>query len=210
MQTSRIVELIERASQHERRTRTLGSLIQQFSQLRGIRPSPEQIASTVAFVEDYVRHAPALLELLAAAARRTGAAQEVAPVLDAAEQYFFAPLDLIPDQLGLVGLMDDAYLAHSLIHAASDRYRQRTGVPLLSLPAGLAQANQVIRALIGEPIASQLDLAVVGVLGMPAIQQALAQLPLMASPLPMGPDPIWGNMSISDRVNHQMGMLGIF
>lgn len=210
MQTARIAAQIEAAVQHERRTRTLGTLIQQFAQLHGAQPNPSEVAGTVAFVEEYVRHAPVLLELLASAAQRTGTSQEIAPVLDAAEQYFLAPLEVIPDHLGLMGLMDDAYLTHCLVQLASERYRQRTGVPLLPLPSDFTRANQMIRMLIGEPQASQLDLGVAGTLAMPAIQQALARFPVMGSPFQMAPDPIWGNMSINDRVNHQMGMLGIF
>jgi uncharacterized membrane protein YkvA (DUF1232 family) len=210
MQTAKIDRQIEEAVRHERSTGTLAGLIRQYAQLHGVQPSAADVAGTVAFVEEYVRHAPAVLQALAAAAQQAGVHAEIAPVLTAAEEYFHAPLDVIPDHMGLLGLMDDAYLAHCLVQGASQRYGQRTGTPLVPLPSDMSQANHVIRGLIGEPLASQLDMGVAATLGMPAIQQALAQFPVLSDPLPMGPDPIWGNMSISERVDHPMGMLGIF
>ena len=210
METDAIDRQIRQAVEHEKRTGTLLNLLRQYAQSHGARPSAADLAGTVTFVGEYVKHALAILQELEAAAQRAGASQEIAPLVSAAEQYFLAPVDLIPDQLGLVGLIDDAYLAHSLVQAASDQHRQRTGVALLPTPMDLTAANQVIRSLIGEPIASQLDAAVAGAVVMPAFQQALAQFPVMGSPLPMVRDPIWGDMSINDRTNHMMGMLGIF
>jgi uncharacterized membrane protein YkvA (DUF1232 family) len=210
MNTTQINRQISEAAQHEQRTGTLADLLHRLIQANGGLATAEQVQQMVRFVEEYVKHAPALLLALAEAAQRAGVGGEMAPILDGAEQYFLAPLDLIPDHLGLVGLMDDAYLAHRLVEGASESYGQRTGKPLLLLPTDSPTANQLIRSLIGEPLASQLDMAVAASLALPTIQQALGRFPVMVNPLQMDRDPIWGNMSIKDRVDHQMGMLGIF
>jgi uncharacterized membrane protein YkvA (DUF1232 family) len=210
MDTTQMNRQVNEAVLHEKRTGALATLLRQFVQSRGGQLTTEQIKETVRFVEEYIRHAPALLQTLATVAQNAGVSHEMTPILAVAEQYFLAPLEFIPDHLGLLGLMDDAYLAHCLVQGASDNYRQRTGTPLLPLPTDASTANQLIRALIGEPLASQLDMAVAASLATPAVQRALSQFPAFGSVLQMTPDPIWGNMSIQERVNHQMGMLGIF
>jgi len=158
-------------------------------------------------VREYVEHAPALLEALETAARQAGVTQEVAPVLEAAENYFHQPMDFIPDQLGLTGLTDDAYVAHVLVQKVAEQYHQRTGRRLLPLPMDLAQANAMMRRLIGEPIASQLDNAVNQTFGAPMLQQVLQRLMQWNATLPVGRDPIWGNASINDVVNTKMALV---
>ncbi len=185
MQTRAIHQQVTKATKHEKRTGTLANLIRQYAELQGAHPSAADIAGVVSFVQEYVKCAPSLLESLDKAAQKADVSNEVSPILTAAVQYFLAPIDLIPDRMGLFGLMDDAYLAHSLVQAVSENYRQRTGTPLLPHSMDLTKANQMIRALIGEPIASQLDAAVAATLGMPSIQQALGQFPVLGSPLPM-------------------------
>jgi hypothetical protein len=68
--------------------------------------------------------------------------------------YFVTPDDIIPDELGLLGLIDDAYLTHCLIQSVSDQYQAQTGFVLM--PSDMTKASQIIRSLIGEPQASLL------------------------------------------------------
>lgn len=206
MQTKKIRRLIREAVASEQATSNLADALDGLALLRGIRLAGAQRAEILKFIQEYVEHAPALLEAIDAAAREAGIAGEVAPIIDAAEQYFLAPFDLIPDHFGLLGLVDDAYVAHSLMQRLSDSYKANTGRTIL--PSDLTRANQFIRALIGEPQASMLDTAVAGVLGAPQIQQSLGSL--LGSGFSMaGPDPVWGYATIDEVVDARLGAMGV-
>ena len=125
----------------------------------GQYPNPLALNQQVMFLRTYVGRIADLLDGLRAAARRAGVSARVEPLLESAEHYFCAPLDVISDHVGLVGLVDDAYVCSRLLQIASDRHRATAGVPLL--PVDLTAENDFARQLIGEPYASQLD-AIVG------------------------------------------------
>jgi uncharacterized membrane protein YkvA (DUF1232 family) len=206
MNTGAMRSKIRDAVSHEKSTGTVAKLLRQFAMALGNRPKPAEVKQAVKFIQEYVEHVPAILEAISGAAQQAGLAREVAPILEVAEQYFLNPYDVIPDHLGLLGLMDDAYFALSLIQSISDNYMQRTGQALI--PANLTSANRAIRILIGEPQASQLDLGIGATLQAGAIQQWLgrAQLPLVAPPVR---DPIWGGATIDEVVDARLGAMGV-
>ena len=208
MNTEEIRKLIRQAEAIEKKTANLSNAIHQVAAMRGVQLRQDQHATMLKFIQEYIEHAPALLDQIALAANRAHCADEVLPILEAAEQYFLAPLDLIPDHFGLLGLVDDAYLAHSLIQALSDSYRDRTGRSLL--PTDLTVANQLIRGLIGEPQATMLDAGVANVLNGPAVQQALIDVSRFGPGFNnTGPDPVWGGVSLDEYVNTQLGAMGV-
>jgi uncharacterized membrane protein YkvA (DUF1232 family) len=203
--------MIEEAVVVENNTGNLAGAIRQTAVLRGIQLSPSQVTDLVKFVREYVEHAPALLDQISATTKKAGIFNQVKPILEAAEEYFFAPIDVIPDYLGLLGLIDDAYLTHSLVQAISNIYQTNSGGTLL--PLDLTQVNQFIRNLIGEPQASMLDAGVATVLNGAAFQQSLNPF-LQLSPGTMfdmagDPDPIWGNASIDEIVDTRLGAMGV-
>ena len=209
MDIKQIRQMITSAFSHENNTGFAANAVRNFAQLMGRRVSDADVQGTVDFIKEYIQHVPALLEEVEKAARKAGIRNQVLPILQAAEQYFLQPLDAIPDNLGLLGLMDDAYLAHCLFQSVSDRHRQNTGQALLG--TDMTAANRVIRVLIGEPIATTLDMSVMSVLQGPTIQQAIQQLMNFAAQSPINvPDPIYGNASIDDIVKVRLGAIGIF
>ena len=82
----------------------------------------------------------------------------IEPVLSLAESYFLKPQELNADHPGLVGLMDEAYLAHRLIEEINDRFMVKTATPLI--PVDMTMSNIIVHSLIGEPFANELDEAV--------------------------------------------------
>lgn len=212
MQTNKIREMIKEAAVIENNTGNLAGAIAQLAALRGVQLNSDQIKDAVKFIREYVEHAPALLDQIYTAAKKAGILNQINPMLKAAEEYFFAPEDVIPDRLGLLGLVDDAYLTHSLVQAISNMYQATSGGTLL--PLDLTAVNQIIRNLIGEPQASMLDAGVATVLNGAAFQQSINPF-LQLSPGPMfdmsgGPDPIWGNASIDEIVETRLGAMGVF
>jgi uncharacterized membrane protein YkvA (DUF1232 family) len=206
MRTQIIRSKISDTVANEKRTGKLAALIREFARAQGKNLKTAEINDAVAFIQEYVEHVPALLEATALAAQQAGIDGQVMPVLEVVEEYFLNPHDLIPDHLGLGGLMDDAYFALSLIQSISDSYQQMTGSPLI--PIDLRPANSSIRVIIGEPLASQLDMGIAAALQVTTIQQGLEQLMAFGGTMPVE-DPIWGRASIDDIVNTRLGAMGV-
>lgn len=208
MNTQIIYNMIKDAIRIEKDTGNLATVLRQIANLNGAHPTPEEVAGGIKFIQQYIEHVPVLMDEIASAAQNGGVIDQVMPILDVAEQYFITPNDLIPDHLGLLGLMDDAYLAHSLIQGLSDRYRNQAGGMLL--PADMTSVNYNIRNIIGEPLASILDASASGALNTPTFQQTLAGLINFGPGLDLaGPDPIWGNASIEEIANVRLGAMGV-
>lgn len=168
-----------------------------------------EVQEVIDFVGEYIEHAPALMKLIEDAAAKSGGRQLVQPILNATEDYFLAADDTIPDRLGLVGLLDDAYLAHSLIQAISDKYKSQSGVSLL--PFETHEDNAFVRRLIGEPFVSMLDEYASATLGDPSIQQNIQEMltALGRLNLSSGPDPIWGNARAPEVPDARLGAIGV-
>ena len=208
MNTNKIRRMIKEAIATEKSSGILSDAVDTFVRMNGRSLTAKQRKQVVKMVEDYVVHVPAVIEAITTAAKKYGIYNQIQPMLKAAEDYFFAPIDIIPDHLGLLGLLDDAYLAHSLVQSLSDSYKNQTGKTLI--PVDISGVNASMRNLIGEPHASMLDAAVTNVLGGPSIQQSLLSLLNAGGGFNMaGPDPIWGNASMDEIVNTRLGAMGM-
>ena len=89
------------------------------------------------------------------AAGTIGLEAEMAQILAAVKTYWEQDDDIIPDSLGMIGLLDDAYCSLCSLQAVSDHFQLQTGKYLF--PDDLSAANSLIREIIGEPYASDLD-----------------------------------------------------
>lgn len=134
-------------------------------------PAPE-LDAKFGFACAYLLMTPIVLDSVCNEARNQGLMQQFQPIFDAALGYWEVGADMIPDHLGLVGLCDDAYVSLCLMQHLASQIVPGKGTPLLSLD--LSVANRNMHALIGEPAASQLDLAVNQTCGTLSFQSALA------------------------------------
>jgi uncharacterized membrane protein YkvA (DUF1232 family) len=158
---------VNSALQDEQKSHRLRDCLKQFV--------PESdLEQKMGFAVAYVLMAPVILDAVYNEARKHGLLQQFQPVFDAVLGYWAFEEDLIPDRLGVVGLCDDAYVSLCLMQYLASQTLPAKGVPLLSID--LTVANRNMRALIGEPAASQLDLAVSQTLGALSFQNALAAL----------------------------------
>ncbi|MDJ0749425.1 MAG: YkvA family protein [Woeseiaceae bacterium] len=191
MQIEKIWAQIEDGKLIEQRTGSLRRAVVDLAKLYNVSTAQPEVERTVGFVIEYIEHAPALMTQIDEEAARNGVQADVQPILNATEDYFLAPDDIIPDRYGLVGLLDDAYLTHSLMEAVSDRCKLQSGKSLL--PAEAHAINTFIKRLIGVPFITTLDEYVVASmeqLGVePEINQllaALAKIDLLSLQ-----DPLW-------------------
>ena len=109
----------------------------------------------VDFVARYVRAVPMLLREALAASHGTFAEDKMTRMVAAAAAYWDAEDDVIHDDQGLLGILDDAYCTVSLLLALSTRFHEETGQHLIG--DDLERPTEVVRNLLGVPIAAKLD-----------------------------------------------------
>lgn len=107
------------------------------------------------FVLGYIKQVPYMMKVAWTAANNVGLQEEMQQILDMVQSYWLEGDDIIPDHLGVIGLLDDAYCSLSSLQAVSDHFQLQTGKYLF--PDNLTSANKVMRKIIGEPYATDLD-----------------------------------------------------
>ncbi len=206
-----VERMIADALVDEEKTGRLANALRERAVSHGRDPADEDVQAAVGFVREYVQHVTAYLADGLEAARMVGREAEMLVVFDDASAYWLAAADIIPDRLGLLGIMDDAYYSLSLMQAVSDRYEEETGRALFS--RNLKAANDSIRNLIGEPAASQVDMYVGTRLNADPMTQMVHALTAMSAhrgafQIPER-DGIWGDRSTEDVVKARLGRLGL-
>ena len=131
-------------------------------------------ASCMNYIRDYVADTPLLMEATHDAATEAGVIDRAGPLFEALLAYWYREDDLIPDELGLAGLVDDAYLSHCLVQLVADAYAEATDGALLSWD--LEDDNAKMRALIGDEIAEQLDAIVTETFALSSLQDSVSAL----------------------------------
>lgn len=122
--------------------------------LAGKNPVDKEAVTQLAV--NYVRSVADLLADCEVQSSAMGLQRFIFPVIQTASAYLLKPDDYIPDSKGLYGLLDDAYLACRFVARMSELVQMNNGFPLLD--TSLDKHSPVIRALIGEPLATQLDM----------------------------------------------------
>lgn len=118
----------------------------------------DQVELLQQFVQRYIKQVPDVLEHFHKISLAAGVEDELEAFLNIAIDYFLQPLDITESHLGLLKIMDAAYLAHRLIEEVNDRFISNAGVSIS--PIDNTEDNVVMHFLIGETLANELDLAV--------------------------------------------------
>jgi uncharacterized membrane protein YkvA (DUF1232 family) len=124
--------------------------------------------------EDYVRSVPTLLAAASTAAAGTPVEATMEKVIAAAVTYWDEPDDLVPDELGVLGLLDDAYFSLRMLQMVSARLREESGQVLVA--DDLSALDEVVRGIIGEQLADVLDDLVVLSLSSAPVDELLATI----------------------------------
>lgn len=161
-------------------------------------PEQNPIDALVEFTRKYIEYVPEFLEQVAEHARSAGLEKQVAPFLHMAEDFFLAPPGDLDGESDLHALLDEAFLAQRLIEEVNDRLLRTCGRPLVDVD--MTRANIIAHHLVGEPLATRLELLVDHSLGLVGqsddlfagarprgIQhQAAAELPCMSREVAVG------------------------
>lgn len=152
-------------------------------------PAPEDVQHMTELARNYVYAVIGMIEKAAEEASRQGVRHISTGLLNVAREYFLADEDLIPDSEGLYGLIDDAYLAHRFVIRLSEAVEKEKGFPLLS---ELGESPlPIMRALIGEEIAIQLDRRLEESLRLVLTRFRIARLAALTGTLPGGGSDLW-------------------
>lgn len=194
---------IDNAVADEARTARVRDVIREAAAKNGDAITAEEVGQGVEFVERFVRSVPALLREALARAEGTFAEDKMQRMVAAAAAYWEAEEDVIPDDQGLLGILDDAYCSLKLVGTLSARFSESTGQPLVS--ADLTGSTNAVRKLLGEPIAMKLDDYVEEALADATLSELVESL--KDDPLPPPPtDSTWSNQD-DDLILKLFGVL---
>ena len=152
----------------------LRNLLKKIAGREGATPGNIELAQGSSFIYNYIEQVPYVLTVAWTSARNVGIETEVTRILQMVESYWIEADDVIPDSLGIFGLLDDAYCSLSSLQTVSDLYREQTGKFLF--PDDLTSANKVMRKIIGEPYTTQLDNIVSQAIKDACVGEAVKQL----------------------------------
>ena len=155
MDTVQIQKIISAQFTDPQSAMDLQKLLKNVAEKHGTQPSVKELAQGSSFIYNYLEQVPYLLTVAWTSARNVGLETEVTSILKMVESYWIEDDDVIPDNLGIFGILDDAYCSLSSMQTLSDLYRMQSGKHLF--PDDLSAANEVMRKIIGEPYISQLD-----------------------------------------------------
>ena len=152
----------------------IGELLGVVADRQGRAVNDADLAMGAEFVRRYIELVPYMMKVAWTAASTVGLERPMNRILEAARSYWLEDEDIIPDQLGIVGLLDDAYCSLTLLQSVSDHYQMQTGKFLF--PDDFTSANRVMRKIIGEPYASDLDRLVTSTMQNAGMSEAVKAL----------------------------------
>ena len=109
MDTNQIEKIITAQFSDPHAAVELQELLAVIAEREGATPGEPELARAASFIYDYIEQVPYLLTVALTSARNVGLETEVEGILDMVEKYWVEDNDVIPDNLGIIGLLDDAY-----------------------------------------------------------------------------------------------------
>ena len=208
MNTAQIQKIISDQFADPRSALDLQKLLKVVAERQNANPTAKDVAHGSSFIYNYLEQVPYLLTVAWTSAKNVGLETEVTSILKMVESYWIEDDDVIPDSLGIFGLLDDAYCSLSSMQTLSDLYRMQSGKHLF--PDDLTAANKVMRKIIGEPYTTELDELVNKAIKDAKVEDAVK---LLASPekqqLLDSQATIWNHGPVSQLPVSQLSGLGL-
>lgn len=159
MDTSKIEAMIAEQCDEPHCQAELHDLLAVVADRRGISAQEADLDHGAHFVLGYIKQVPYMMKVAWTAACNVGLEDEMEQILNMVQSYWLEGDDVIPDDLGVIGLLDDAYCSLSSLQAVSDHFQLQTGKFLF--PDNLSAANRAMQKIIGEPYSTDLDRIVI-------------------------------------------------
>jgi hypothetical protein len=174
MNTHDLRKKIDKAVQSEAKSNKLKKLLCKLF-------TESEAENTINFFIGYIRQTPDIMDLVFSKASSAGLLNSFQEVFNVVFGYWEENYDLISDHEGIAGLTDDAYLSLCLMQKIADSQPVGSRGKLLKLD--LHDANNKMKMLFGNPLASKLDQMVETVYSSVTFQNQLNTLltnPLLA------------------------------
>jgi len=155
METAQIKSMIAAQFADPHAATDLQELLAVVAEREGAKPDHAQLARGATFIYSYIEQVPYMLTVAWTSAKSVGLEAEIESIITMVVSYWIEDDDVIPDSLGIIGLLDDAYCSLLSMQTMSDFYQLQTGKFLF--PDDLTAANSIMRKIIGEPYATELD-----------------------------------------------------
>lgn len=152
----------------------LQELLAIVAERQGVTAAPADLELGARFVLAYIEQVPYMMKVAWTAASTVGLDRQMGRIMAMVESYWVEGDDVIPDDLGVIGLLDDAYCSLTSLQAVSDHYRLQSGKHLF--PDDLSEANRAMRQVIGEPYVSELDRLVIRTMRETGLLEAVTAL----------------------------------
>jgi len=208
MNTAKIQNIITNQFADPKSALDLQKLLKVVAERHNAKPNAMDLAHGSSFIYNYLEQVPYLLTVAWTSAKNVGLETEVKSILKMVESYWIEDNDVIPDSLGIFGLLDDAYCSLSSMQTLSDLYRMQSGKHLF--PDDLTEANKVMRKIIGDPYTTELDELVDKAISDARVEDAVKWL---ASPekqqLLDSQATIWNHGPVSQVPVNQLNGLGL-
>jgi len=208
MDTAQIQKIISRQFADPQTVHDLHRLLKAVASQHGAEPGARELAQGSSFICNYLEQVPYLLTVAWTSAKNVGLENEMTSILQMVVSYWIEDDDVIPDNIGVFGLLDDAYCSLSSMQAVSNLYRMQTGKHLF--PDDLTAVNEVMRKIIGEPYTTELDELVSEAIDDAGVEEAVKWL---ASPekqkLLDSQATIWNHGPVSQLPVSQLQGLGL-
>ncbi|MEE8495267.1 MAG: hypothetical protein V3S21_02220 [Xanthomonadales bacterium] len=159
MDTTQIEAMIAKQCDEAHCQTELHDLLAAVAERQGRSAQADDLDCGTRFILGYIKQVPYMIKVAWTAAGNVGLEDEMEQILDMVQSYWLEGDDVIPDDLGVIGLLDDAYCSLSSLQTVSDHFQLQTGKFLF--PDNLSSANAVMRKIIGEPYATDLDRIVI-------------------------------------------------
>ncbi len=204
--------MINKAIDNEKSTNNLAKLVMKVAKQNGKSMTLQSAQSVSDFVIAYVKLVPAYIEEGLNASGKFGIKNEMRQMISELEYYWILEQDLIPDNLGLIGITDDAYASIYLLQTLSDYCKSMNNQPLLQID--FTDSNKLIRNLLGNEIATALEQKVQLTIGNNMVNQVFNQVyqNIFSSGFTFSnvDQAYMERVEMEDRVNLQLGAMGIF
>lgn len=208
MDTSHIESMIAEKCGEPDAAAEIGELLGVAADRQGREVSPEDLERGAEFVCHYIELVPYMMKVAWTAACTVGLEGPMGRILGAVQSYWLEGEDIIPDEIGVIGLLDDAYCSLTSLQLVSDHYQLQTGKYLF--PDDLTGANQVMRRIIGEPYAGDLDRLVAGTMQTAGLIDAVKSLATPEKQLDFNQrSTIWNHGPAGHLDLHELGRFGL-
>lgn len=208
MDTAHIESMIAESCRAPDANSDIGELLGTAADRQGREVTDEDLRRGADFVRRYVELVPYMIKVAWTAAGTVGLQGPMGKILDAVQSYWAEDQDIIPDQLGIVGILDDAYCSLTSLQLVSDHFQLQTGKYLF--PDDLSGANRVMRRIIGEPYAGDLDRMVAGTMKDTGLIEAVKNLASPEKQLDFSSrSNIWNHGPAGDFDLEELGRFGL-